>query len=70
MDLLDDPAVAVGISERRERVVVSPVRIGPGRLHTVDEVVQFSDLDAAACQLGARGVYVRHDQMNALERPA
>src|ERR1700759_4140335 len=75
-DLLDEPAVAVGVTERYERSVALMVRCRPGGPALCPRVVEHAPgvvehlayLRAAVSQFGPGGVDVIDDQLQALGR--
>jgi len=77
-DLLEEPVIAVGIDERRERAVGAVLRRGPSdpaaraRLEPRTDgsfVEDLADLDTAGEELLPGGLDVGHDQVQALDRP-
>jgi transposase len=67
LDLLHQPAVPVGIVERRERPVVAPIGVKAGRLAMGAEVERLADLDVSGCKLGSRSFDVLHDKVQPLD---
>src|SRR3954453_12604959 len=65
-DLLDGPAVAVGVLEGEEGFVVPAVRSQSGLLALGAEVERLADLHATLDQFGVRRLDVVHDQVRAL----
>src|SRR5215207_6079614 len=65
-DLLEQPAVAVRVAERRVREVRAPGQVEPGRLR---RLVDLADLDAAADEILSGGVDVLDRQVQLLEGP-
>jgi hypothetical protein len=78
-DLLEQPAVAIRILERRKRAVASMLGISPADahapkqvrlvgtgVHTVGVVEHLADLDAATKQVFAGGLDVGDDQVQTL----
>src|SRR5689334_13086258 len=65
-DLLDQPAVALGIAERQERVVAGPLRVWARRLTAFLEVVHLADVHTPAGELGPGGLDIRDHQVQAL----
>src|SRR5918996_1352988 len=64
-DLLHRPAVAVGVGEEHEADVVE--RVG-SRAGVLAQHLDLAHLDHAFDQLGPRGLHVRDDELEALER--
>ena len=70
-DLLQQPAVAVGIAERCEGAVRAAVGVGAGLASLGSEaapVPDLADVDAASDQLVPGGVHVIDDQVQAVHR--
>lgn len=73
-DLLDQPAVAVGVAEGQVRAVVGPIGMQSGRLSFCAEVEWLGHFHAAIDEVGVRRFDVGDDQVQTLvrcrERPA
>src|ERR1700730_15393598 len=68
LDLLDEPAVAVGVAEGEKRVVAGPFRIRAWGLTGRSEMEDLADVHAALHELGPGRVDVGDAEVEALER--
>ena len=67
LDLLYNPAVAIGVAEAEERAIVAAFGIWPRRLLARLEVEDLAGRHPAISQLGMRGFDVGNDQVQALD---
>jgi len=63
LDFLDQPAVAVRVTERKETVVIGPPRIEAGCLSFRSEVERLAHIDSTIDELSPRGLDVGRDQV-------
>jgi len=68
-DLLDQPSGAVGVAEREERVVLAARGLRAGHLLARLEMEDLADVHPAPGQLGAGGLDVGDDQVQARTEP-
>ena len=66
LDFLNQPAVAIRVTERGETVVVGPAGIKAGGPSFRSEVERLAHIDSAVDELGPGGLDIGHDQVHSL----
>src|SRR5258706_13489741 len=66
LDFLNQPAVAIRVTERGETVVVGPPGIEARGLSFRSEVERLAQIDSAVDELGPGGLDIGHDQVHSL----